>query len=164
MLRPRCSRTARPLRRCSQASLSFALRAGAVSRAVCHPAAPLKRGGSRSEKVLDHRATELGNRKVKKSAYPPQVRGPTVKPAARPLPLAACSGKVRPLPPKGAPCAPVSESLKCLIRKRRGSSVSAPAQVHRVLANKSLNRTVCGGPRLAIISFLAKHGPPQTPG
>ena len=31
-----------------------------------------------------------------------------------------------------------------------------------VLANPSLNRTLCGGPRLAIISFLAKHGPPQS--
>ena len=33
-----------------------------------------------------------------------------------------------------------------------------------VLANPSLNRTLCGGPRLAIISFLAKHGPPQSAG
>ena len=30
-----------------------------------------------------------------------------------------------------------------------------------VMANQSLNRTLCGGPRLAIISFLAKPGPPQ---
>ena len=34
----------------------------------------------------------------------------------------------------------------------------------RVLANHSLNRTLCGGPRLAIISFLAKPGPPQSAG
>ena len=33
-----------------------------------------------------------------------------------------------------------------------------------LLANQSLNRTLCGGPRLAIISFLAKHGPPQSAG
>ena len=30
--------------------------------------------------------------------------------------------------------------------------------------NKSLNRTLCGGPRLAFISFSAKHGPPQSAG
>ena len=33
-----------------------------------------------------------------------------------------------------------------------------------LLANQSLNRTLCGGPRLAIISFLAKPGPPQSAG
>ena len=33
-----------------------------------------------------------------------------------------------------------------------------------VLANPSLNRTPCGGPRLAIISFSAKHGSPQSAG
>jgi hypothetical protein len=33
-----------------------------------------------------------------------------------------------------------------------------------LLANQSLNRTVCGSPRLAVISFSAKHGPPQTAG
>ena len=33
-----------------------------------------------------------------------------------------------------------------------------------VLANPSLNRTLCGGPRLAFISFSAKHGPPQSAG
>ena len=33
-----------------------------------------------------------------------------------------------------------------------------------LLANPSLNRTLCGGPRLAIISFLAKPGPPQSAG
>ena len=30
--------------------------------------------------------------------------------------------------------------------------------------NRSLNRTLCGGPRLAFISFSAKHGPPQSAG
>ena len=33
-----------------------------------------------------------------------------------------------------------------------------------LMANPSLNRTLCGGPRLAIISFLAKPGPPQSAG
>ena len=33
-----------------------------------------------------------------------------------------------------------------------------------LMANQSLNRTLCGGPRLAIISFLAKPGPPQSAG
>jgi hypothetical protein len=32
------------------------------------------------------------------------------------------------------------------------------------MANHSLNRTFCGIPRLAIISFLAKHGLPQNAG
>ena len=36
--------------------------------------------------------------------------------------------------------------------------------VKAVRPNRSLNRTLCGGPRLAIISFLAKHGPPQWAG
>ena len=36
--------------------------------------------------------------------------------------------------------------------------------IHALLANQSLNRTLCGGPRLAIISFLAKPGPPQSAG
>ena len=36
--------------------------------------------------------------------------------------------------------------------------------VGKVMANQSLNRTLCGGPRLAIISFLAKPGPPQSAG
>ena len=33
-----------------------------------------------------------------------------------------------------------------------------------LMANQSLNRTLCGGPRFAIISFLAKPGPPQSAG
>ena len=36
--------------------------------------------------------------------------------------------------------------------------------IQALLANQSLNRTLCGSPRLAIISFLAKHGPPQSAG
>ena len=36
--------------------------------------------------------------------------------------------------------------------------------IQSLLANQSLNRTLCGGPRLAIISFLAKPGPPQSAG
>ena len=36
--------------------------------------------------------------------------------------------------------------------------------IRALLANPSLNRTLCGGPRLAIISFLAKPGPPQSAG
>ena len=48
-------------------------------------------------------------------------------------------------------------NLACGFSSLRGT-------VGRVLANQSLNRTLCGGPRLAIISFLAKHGPPQSAG
>ena len=48
-------------------------------------------------------------------------------------------------------------NLACGISSLRGT-------VGRVLANQSLNRTLCGGPRLAIISFLAKPGPPQSAG
>ena len=36
--------------------------------------------------------------------------------------------------------------------------------IQALLANPSLNRTLCGAPRLAIISFLAKPGPPQSAG
>ena len=36
--------------------------------------------------------------------------------------------------------------------------------VKAVRPNRSLNRTLCGGPRLAFISFSAKHGPPQSAG
>ena len=36
--------------------------------------------------------------------------------------------------------------------------------IQALLANPSLNRTLCGSPRLAIISFLAKPGPPQSAG
>ena len=36
--------------------------------------------------------------------------------------------------------------------------------IQALLANQSLNWTLCGGPRLAIISFLAKPGPPQSAG
>ena len=36
--------------------------------------------------------------------------------------------------------------------------------VKPVRPNRSLNRTLCGGPRLAFISFSAKHGPPQSAG
>ena len=47
-------------------------------------------------------------------------------------------------------------------------SLKAAKVVHfpilALLANQSLNRTLCGGPRLAIISFLAKPGPPQSAG
>ena len=48
-------------------------------------------------------------------------------------------------------------NLACGFSSLRGT-------VGRVLANQSLNRTLCGGPRLAIISFLAKPGPPQSAG
>ena len=47
-------------------------------------------------------------------------------------------------------------------------SLKAAKVVHfpilALLANQSLNRTLCGGPRLASISFLAKPGPPQSAG
>ena len=36
--------------------------------------------------------------------------------------------------------------------------------VKAVRPNRSLNRTLCGGPRLAFISFSAKHGTPQSAG
>ena len=36
--------------------------------------------------------------------------------------------------------------------------------VKAVRPNRSLNRTLCGGPRLAFISFSAKPGPPQSAG
>ena len=36
--------------------------------------------------------------------------------------------------------------------------------VKAVRPNRSLNRTLCGGPCLAFISFSAKHGPPQSAG
>ena len=41
---------------------------------------------------------------------------------------------------------------------------AVPFSIQALLANPSLNRTLCGGPRLAIISFLAKPGPPQSAG
>ena len=49
------------------------------------------------------------------------------------------------------------------VLKLRRQSTIRPNRAS-VLANQSLNRTHCGGPRLAIISFLAKHGPPQSAG
>ena len=59
-----------------------------------------------------------------------------------------------------------------LITKRLGgtNASSSPLIVIRrqaaqaVRPNHSLNRTFCGGPRLAFISFSAKHGPPQSAG
>ena len=42
--------------------------------------------------------------------------------------------------------------------------IAAGFFVKAVRPNRSLNRTLCGGPRLAFISFLAKHGPPQSAG
>ena len=46
----------------------------------------------------------------------------------------------------------------------RKATEVAHISILALLANQSLNRTLCGGPRLAIISFLAKHGPPQSAG
>ena len=46
---------------------------------------------------------------------------------------------------------------------RKGTKV-VHFSILALLANQSLNRTLCGGPRLAIISFLAKPGPPQSAG
>ena len=42
--------------------------------------------------------------------------------------------------------------------------IAAGFFVKAVRPNRSLNRTLCGGPRLAFISFSAKHGPPQSAG
>ena len=42
--------------------------------------------------------------------------------------------------------------------------LAAGFYVKAVRPNRSLNRTLCGGPRLAFISFLAKRGPPQSAG
>ena len=46
----------------------------------------------------------------------------------------------------------------------RKATEVAHISILALLANQSLNRTLCGGPRLAIISFLAKPGPPQSAG
>ena len=58
--------------------------------------------------------------------------------------------------PKGGRCLP--GVIQVQLAQRFGVINGA------VLANQSLNRTLCGGPRLAIISFLAKPGPPQSAG
>ena len=47
-------------------------------------------------------------------------------------------------------------SLSIVVIWRRASKVVRP--------NPSLNRTLCGGPCLAFISFSAKHSPPQSAG
>ena len=48
--------------------------------------------------------------------------------------------------------------------QNRKATKVARFSILALLANQSLNRTLCGGPRLAIISFLAKPGPPQSAG
>ena len=58
--------------------------------------------------------------------------------------------------PKGGRCVPGSIQVQWV---QRFSVINGA-----VLANQSLNRTLCGGRRLAIISFLAKPRPPQSAG
>ena len=41
--------------------------------------------------------------------------------------------------------------------------IAISAKYGAQMANPSLNRTLCGGPRLAFISFLAKHSPRKVP-
>ena len=60
------------------------------------------------------------------------------------------------VPPQNGCCFRVFNRYKC--------AFSPLFSIQALLANQSLNRTLCGGPRLAIISFLAKPGPPQSAG
>ena len=48
--------------------------------------------------------------------------------------------------------------------KSAGPATERLARFHQALANQSLNRTLCCGRPLAIISFLAKAPPPQNAG
>ena len=66
------------------------------------------------------------------------------------------SYKVPSSSPQDGGCFRVLNCYKC--------ALSSLVFIQALLANQSLNRTLCGGPRLAIISFLAKHGPPQSAG
>ena len=53
----------------------------------------------------------------------------------------------------------------CTSRRQNVQSVqNIVVPRRRLMANRSLNRTVCGGPALGFISFSPKANPPQTAG
>ena len=58
----------------------------------------------------------------------------------------------------------VSDLFYCKYVEFSMCIIAAGLFVKAVRPNLSLNRTLCGGPRLAFISFSAKHGPPQSAG
>ena len=118
---------------------------------------------------IQHKGSALAAHRTRASQF---VVGPSRRCAA---PRGQSNGVARVVPWRthslgGPRCAP-ERSANAKFRHR---SVGSKNTIYRpksllqlanaVWPNHSLNRTLCGGPRLAIISFLAKPGPPQSAG